>query len=83
MPTYYGVQAYRKGQRGALLEDQILVVKDEATAVRKAEVLARSRAGVVAFVRESDPFDDYSEPRFLALHGEVPEHISEAATLPF
>lgn len=83
MPTYYGVQAYRKGQRGALLEDQPLVVKDEATALRKAVALAKTRAGVVAFVREADPFDDYTEPRFLALHGEVPDHIADAAAIPF
>lgn len=83
MSIYYGVQGYRKGQRGALIEDQPLVVKDEAAAIRKASALAKSRAGVVAFVREADPFDDYSEPRFLAVHGEVPEHISDAAAIPF
>ncbi|WP_375599337.1 hypothetical protein [Devosia sp. Naph2] len=83
MPTYYGVQGYRKGQRGALLEDQPVVVKDEAAALRKAEVLAKSRCGVVAFVREVDAFDDYSEPRFLAVHGEVPEHIADAAYIPY
>lgn len=78
MTTYIAVQGYRKGQRGALLEDQPLLVTTEDGAIRKAEALARTRAGAVAFMRVADAFDEYAEPRFLAVFGDVPEHIREA-----
>jgi hypothetical protein len=83
MPAYFGVQGYRKGQRGALIEDQPVVVKDEAAALRKAEAMSKTRVGVVAFMRDQDAFDDYSQPRFLAVYGEIPEHIADAASIPY
>ncbi|MET3925579.1 hypothetical protein [Devosia sp. 2618] len=82
MSSYFAVQSYKKGNKGVLIEEVPQVVASEAAAVRRAEVLARRRAGAVAFMRVANDFDEFDDPKFLARFGEVPDDVIEAMLIP-
>jgi hypothetical protein len=71
--THYVVQCYRKmGKR--LVADEPRVVKDERECLRVAEATASRRAAVIAFSRTGDAdTGDFDDPVILATHGDVPE----------
>jgi hypothetical protein len=72
--TFYVVQPFSKGKRGALKADLPIQVSSEGSAIRRAESLAETKVGVLAFSQSGDPeMGDFDEPVVLARHGEVPE----------
>lgn len=75
--SYFAVQTYARSGRGALTEDPPVVCKTSDQAVRTARRLSLKKAGVVAFCRSTNEFDEYGTPEFLAVHGQVPEHLLE------
>lgn len=72
---YFAVQTFVRSGRGALLEDQPMICKTREQALRTAQRLAPKKAGVVAFRRESNDFDEFGAPEFLAVHGAIPEYM--------
>lgn len=80
MKTYFVVQAFVVGRKGALIADMPREARDEAQAIRLAERLASNRAGVIAFSRTGDPTTgDYDDAVVLARHGRVPAELVDAA----
>jgi hypothetical protein len=71
--TIYFVQAFNAGRGGPKAETPI-ACKTEAGALRTAERLALSKAGVIAFSSSGDPdMGDYDdEPTVFFRHGELP-----------
>lgn len=63
------------------MEDSPLVCKTRDQAIRTAERLAKRKAGVIAFHRAANEFDEFGAPEFLAVHGSVPSYIED--NLPF
>ncbi len=78
---FYVVQPYDAAKRGnGLKAGTAMEVATEAEARRKAERLAQSRAGAIAFSRAVDPDSDDAEPPvLLASFGRVPEDLFDAA----
>ncbi len=71
--TFYVVQPFTKGKRGGLKADQPIQASSAEAAIRRAERLAETKAGVLAFAQTGDPeMGDFDEPIFLARHGDVP-----------
>jgi hypothetical protein len=72
--TWFVVQAYRKGRRGALTPEEPKMARNEANCLAMAERLAITRPAVVAFKRKGDPdTGDFDDPVILATFGDVPE----------
>lgn len=83
MLTYFVVQAYGRTRMGALVSEAPILVQDASHALRMAERLAPSKAGVVAFTRSGDPCTgDYEEAKILTFFGEVPS-LEHATSLAF
>ncbi|MGJ4926412.1 DUF1488 domain-containing protein [Bradyrhizobium sp. HKCCYLS2038] len=60
--TIYVVQAFSAGRGGRAKADTPIACKTEASAIRTAERLASSKAGVVAFSSSADPeMGDYDD----------------------
>nr|WIE90833.1 hypothetical protein P9270_025395 [Mesorhizobium sp. WSM4875] len=55
MLTYFVVQSFRLTPKGAVTPGEVVEVQDIEHALRLAEKLAASSAGVVAFSRTGDP----------------------------
>jgi len=72
--TIYFVQAFSAGRGGRPKADAPIACKTEASALRTAERLAPSKAGVMAFSSSGDPdMGDYDdEPTVFFRHGELP-----------
>ena len=72
--TNYFVQSFNAGKGGNLKADAPITCKSGTTAVRTAERLASSKAGVVAFSSTGDPetgdYDD--EPVMIFRNGRFP-----------
>ncbi|MFG1454549.1 hypothetical protein V5F44_20200 [Xanthobacter sp. V2C-8] len=76
--TFYVVQPYVLGKRGALRAGQAREARSAADAERMAERMAAMAAGAVAFSREVDPESDDAEPPVLiASYGRVPDEALE------
>ncbi|GLH78074.1 hypothetical protein SSBR45G_29820 [Bradyrhizobium sp. SSBR45G] len=73
--TIYVVQAFSAGRGGRAKADTPIACKTEASALRTAERLVSSKAGVVAFSSSGDPdMGDYDdEPTVFFRHGELPQ----------
>ena len=72
--TWYVVQAYRKGKRGALQPEEPKMARDHDHCIAMAEKVANTRPAVVAFKRVGDTYTgDFDEPEILATFGDVPE----------
>ena len=71
--TFFTVQTVeRRGKR--LVTGPPRQFKTAAEALRTGERQSASSLGVVVLQVEGDPeFEDWSEPKVLATHGEVPE----------
>jgi hypothetical protein len=73
MLTYFVVQAFCRTRLGALVPDPPVQALDESHALRLADRLSGSKAGVVAFSRTGDPaIGEYEDAKILAAYGEVP-----------
>ncbi|MDU0954289.1 MAG: hypothetical protein E6614_01300 [Bradyrhizobium sp.] len=72
--TIYVVQAFSAGRGGHAKAEPPIACKTEASALRTAERLVSSKAGVVAFSSSGDPdMGDYDdEPKVLFRHGALP-----------
>jgi len=79
--TFYVVQPYDAAKRGSGLKAGVAMeATSEADARRKAERLANTRAGAIAFSRDVDPDSDDAEPPVLiASFGRVPEDLFDGA----
>ncbi len=78
--TLYVVQAFRPGKGTRLNADPPIQCKSPETARRKAEGLAASKAGVVAFSTSGDAeAGDYDEePKIIFKTGRLPAAFEEA-----
>lgn len=75
--TEFGVQPFVRDRR-ALKAEQIRPMRGRDQALRLAERLKDTKAGVVAFsLRCAPALDEYEEPVVLAAHGQVPEELLE------
>ena len=72
--TFFVVQPYELGKRGALKAGVPMEVRTAGDAVRVAKRMALVKSGVVAFSREVDPeTDDTEDPVIIASFGAVPD----------
>lgn len=79
MVTYYVVQSFQRGRRGALVPDMPVQATDEGHARRMADRLSREKVGVVAFSRAGDlDAGEYEDAVILAVFGEIPPVDGEA-----
>ncbi len=77
--TYYVVQSFESGSKGGLVADIPVTLPSADGARRRAERLALSKAGVVAFSRTGDPSTgDFEDAQILFAHGNVPGEVDAA-----
>lgn len=77
--TFYVVQPFTSGRRGALVAGQAREARSAADAERIAERLAGMAAGVIAFSRDVDPeFGDADPPVLIASFGQIPDGVMDA-----
>ncbi len=77
--TFYVVQPYVLGKRGALLAGPAVEARSAEDAQRRAERMAASKAGAIAFSREVDvESGDGEPPALIASYGRVPDGVMEA-----
>ncbi|TCV66315.1 hypothetical protein [Neorhizobium sp. S3-V5DH] len=80
MITYFVVQSFTRGKRGALLPDIPIQATDQAHAFRMLDRLAAQKAGVVAFSRSGDPATgEYTDAVILGTYGDLPDEAAEMA----
>lgn len=73
MMTYYVVQAFERGARGALIADIPVQATDEGHARRLADRLAREKAGVIAFSRTGDLVSgEFEDAKIIVAAGDIP-----------
>ena len=72
--TSYFVQAFNAGRGGRLKADAPIACKTETAALRTANRLSLSKAGVIAFSSTGDPEvgDYHDEPTVIFRKGELP-----------
>lgn len=74
MLTYFVVQSFERGKKGALVADQPVEAQGREHAMRMAERLSHIKAGVVAFSRQGDPATgDFEDAVIIASHGSLAE----------
>lgn len=74
MLTYFVVQSFERGKKGALVPDQPVEAQGHEHAMRVAERLSLLKAGVVAFSRKGDPATgDYEDAVIIASYGSLAE----------
>jgi hypothetical protein len=74
--TQYIVQPYRLNKRGKLEAEPAVAASSAENARQRAEKLADTRAGVIAFQIAVDAeMGDYGEPVTLARFGSLPEEM--------
>lgn len=77
MTTRFAVQSFRQKGR-ALVADQPQSARSSDAAIVKAERMAATRVGVIAFSQEVDVETDcYDEPIILFRSGTLPEELAE------
>lgn len=80
MLTYFVVQGYEKTAKGALAAATPIQVQDEQHAMRLAEKLSKTNAGVIAFSRSGDPASgEYEDATILFSCGMLPALEHEIA----
>ncbi|MFG1277212.1 hypothetical protein V5F34_08775 [Xanthobacter autotrophicus] len=78
--TFYVVQPFELGKRGALKAGAAVEARTAADAERIARRMAIVNAGAIAFSRDVDPeSDDADPPVLIASFGQVPDSTLEAA----
>ncbi|MFG1479164.1 hypothetical protein V5F53_10940 [Xanthobacter sp. V4C-4] len=76
--TFYVVQPYVVGRRGALTAGPAREARSAAEAERIAQRLASVGSGAIAFSREVDPdSDDAEAPVLIASYGQVPDEVRD------
>ncbi|MCZ7451056.1 hypothetical protein V6R98_27200 [Agrobacterium sp. CCNWLW71] len=76
MVTYFVVQTFQRGKKGALIPDIPRPARDLLHCERVAEKLAERSAGVVAFSRTGDPeSDDWEDAKIISQYGETPSEL--------
>ena len=79
MVTYFVVQSFQRGKKGALIADQPRQARDKAHCEYLAGKLAEKSESVVAFSRSGDPSTgDWEDAQIIAQHGCVPDELLEA-----
>lgn len=74
--TFYVVQGFTAGPRGRLSPMPAIEVSSAEAALRRAEKVARSKGGAVAFSRAGDPASgDFADPAIIGRFGNVPEEV--------
>ena len=74
----YIVVPFRLGERGKLTPSAPLKQKSQPSAVKAADRLGATVAGVVVLEQQADPLNDfYAEPRLVYRCGEVPPELVE------
>ncbi|MBS9476203.1 hypothetical protein [Ancylobacter radicis] len=77
--TFFVVQPFEAGKRGALKPGQAMEVRTAEDADRVARRMSLIKKGAIAFSREVDPeSDDADAPVLIASYGEVPDGVLEA-----
>lgn len=78
MLTYFVVQSYSAGRKGAIIADLPVQASTRDHALRIASRLALSKQAVVAFSRTGDPkAGDWDPAVILVTHGHLPEEVEE------
>lgn len=78
MITYFVVQSFTLGSRGALLADNPVQATGAEHAVRLAGRLAATKVGVVAFSRSGDlATGEFEDATLLFMSGDLPMEIEE------
>lgn len=74
MLTYYVVQSFERGKRGAIIADPPVEARDSNHAEKMAARLSEQKAGVIAFSRTGDPTTgDFEDAQIIAWYGIVPD----------
>jgi len=80
MVTYFVVQSFQRGKRGALIPDQPRQARDQGHCEFLAMRLAESRPAVVAFSRKGEPSTgDWEDAVIIAQYGDVPDELMDMA----
>lgn len=80
MITYFVVQSFQRGKKGALIPDEPKQARDQNHCVILAERLSKVSASVVAFSRSGDPDSgDWEDAVLIAQYGDVPGELLELA----
>ena len=80
MVTYFVVQSFQRGRKGALIPNAPREARNELHAKRLAERMMSVADGVIAFSRTGSPATgDFEDAVILAEHGDVPEEIFASA----
>ncbi|MES0023128.1 hypothetical protein NKJ57_09265 [Mesorhizobium sp. M0077] len=80
MVTYFVVQSFKVTPKGAITSGEVVEVQSVEHALRLAEKLAASSAGVVAFSRTGDPSTgEFEDAVILYANGAVPALEAELA----
>lgn len=70
--TFFVVQSFERGRKGALVADQPIEAQGYDQAARMAARLSHCKAGVVAFARRGDPATgDFDDPIVIARYGSL------------
>lgn len=78
MITYFVVQSFTLGSRGALLADNPVQATGPEHALRLAERLASTKVGVVAFSRSGDlSTGEFEDATVLFMSGDLPTDVQE------
>ncbi|OCP17786.1 MULTISPECIES: hypothetical protein [unclassified Ensifer] len=78
MVTYFVVQSFTRGNRGALLADIPVQATGADHALRLAERLASTKVGVVAFSRAGDlSTGEFEDATILFIGGDLPSDVQD------
>ncbi|HEV7317696.1 MAG TPA: hypothetical protein VGO04_03685 [Ensifer sp.] len=78
MITYFVVQSFTLGSRGAYIADDPVPATGAEHARRLAERLAASKVGVIAFSRSGDPATgEFEDATVLFMSGDLPTDMQE------
>ncbi|HEV7309580.1 hypothetical protein [Ensifer sp.] len=79
MITYFVVQSFTLGSKGAFLADIPLQATGPDHALRLAERLAATKVGVIAFSRSGDlATGEFEDATVLFMSGDLPSDVAEA-----
>ncbi len=80
MVTYFVVQSFSQGRRGAVVADMPIQVASADQATRKARKLAETHVAAVAFSRSGDPLTgEYDDAVLLGEYGSLPDECQQMA----
>ncbi|MGV1867190.1 hypothetical protein [Rhizobium sp. 23-156Da] len=78
MVTYYVIQSFQKGRKGAFIPTLQRHARDKAHCEMLAEKMSDSHDCVVAFSRSGEPdTDEWQDAVILAQYGKIPDAVLE------